>query len=317
MDFEFGVLPENVTAYSPKWIVEPLPNYDDVIARWRAWGADNRWVIPPMTARMVERRDPRTGRVARTRIPGSMQQAIVWRVPPSHRLRYARRGWLDRDKASQGIAPFLIYLVGSLYGVELQQHGWGISGRQHKRTEGLFVVRPNALGGVLAHAAAWFPRQRRDLQRTAIGMLYLHNHVPSLHWDWERFAWQYVAFDAAWRLARRTRRIADPPRGRGRDWPHAQRFPIFAKKLGIKSATRPFRQWVRLRNELLHQAIWGRNMPGHQPQQIARQAYLPLRSFTTLAILAALGYRGASLRGNWQAGGQLSLDPPIRVRTFF
>jgi len=158
----------------------------------------------------------------------------------------------------------------------------------------------------MLQAVRWYEQATTEQRLTALGALAMHNHVPSFEWDWEHFAWQYTAFDAAWRLARLQEVIPQPPRGR--DWPHEVRFPKLSKIFRMRRNTRIFRRWVACRNKLVHQAIWGRVIPGHAPRNWVVQQCLPLRGFTTIALLASIGCRGRFLRARWSGPARELLE---------
>ncbi|MFH1312080.1 MAG: hypothetical protein ABIJ00_02530 [Candidatus Eisenbacteria bacterium] len=205
----------------------------------------------------------------------------------------------------KGVAAFAIYLIGALYGVEVQHSGWFVTGRQKKRTGGMFVPLKNAVGSILGLGTQWFFRQPRSVQTAIISALHIHNHVPVYEWPWERYAWQYSVFDAAWYIAERNGQIPKPKRGKRRR--HADRFYTFARAFHMRSNKREFCRWAKYRNDLIHQVTWGKNVPGHIPRTPVHRAYLPLRSFTTMALLASIGYNGATLRMPWNTIQQLGL----------
>ena len=126
--------------------------------------------------------------------------------------------------------------------------------------------------------------------------LYVHNHVPAYEFEWERFAWQYSVFDATWFAAFGKQ-----------GGPHAERFKVFSDSRGMKQDEREFRRWVDLRNDLMHQVLWGESIPGHRPVSNVEVAYLHLRCFSTIALLGAVGYKGVGLQADWESLAQHGL----------
>jgi hypothetical protein len=296
MNFAFGPLPTPLSAQSTNWQVAPFSTYPARIRAWQNIGTDRQWVYPPIrfSARIVSGRQ--------IRIPGSGREVVVWRPPTTHRLTFVGTPQPVRLTAKRGVAALLVYLIGALYGVELQHRSWMVTWRHHKRTGGLFVSPVADVGRAMDRAASWFLTAPKQARIAMIGGLFLHNHVPSYIWDWEQFAWQYSAFDAAWRVARLTGLIGPPPNGR--EWPHAQRFRKMATTFGIQSDAGIFSRWVRCRNDLVHQVTWGRYTPGHKPPMAVSHLYLTLRGFTTIALLAAMGLRGGFRRAHWKGVSQ-------------
>jgi hypothetical protein len=307
MRFDFGVLPTPFHVQWPGWAIEPLDDYPETIAEWQSRGPDRHWVLPPLVQTIRERWDRNTHQMIEEQVPGSERQAVTWRVPATHSLIYRGNRRLDGERAKQGVATFIIYLVATVCGVELQHADWYVTGRQRKTGFGLFLPRRGAPESVLETATDWFRHATRRVQVAIISSLYLHNHVQAFHWDWERFAWQYSAFDGAYFVAVKSGAIA-PPLGR-KFHLHKDRFREFAKAFGMHRSQRRFDQWVNYRNDLIHQVTWGKTIPGHRVPAWVRRAQLPLRSFTTIAVLAAVGYRGPSLRARWSNPVRFSLDP--------
>ena len=305
--FEFGVLPKPVVFEATNWAVEPLPDCQRTIDAWQATGSDATWVYPPMVYTIRQRYSRRTKAVVTRRVPHSVRQARVWRVPATHRLMYHGATILRPDTQKPPIISFIIYLIGMLHGVELQHADWFVTERQHKKTGGLFVHLPKSTEAIIDIAADWFRHASRSVQTCITSALYIHNHVPAYQWDWEGFAWQYAVFDAAWFTACASGAIPSYPlRGR---WPQHKRFSALSKAFGMRRDQRQFRKWVRCRNDLIHQVTWGQTIPGHEPRKGVPSYYLPLRSFTTLALLASVGYKGKTVRMPWDTAGQLGLYP--------
>jgi hypothetical protein len=59
---------------------------------------------------------------------------------------------------------------------------------------------------------------------------------------------------------------------------------------------------------LVHQATWGSVVPGHAARRHVRLLQLPLRGFTTVALLASMGLKGKFLRATWDGRGQEALE---------
>ncbi|WP_337288528.1 hypothetical protein [Candidatus Methylomirabilis sp.] len=306
VEFRFGVLPRHLQVDLPDWRIEPLPDCQETIEQWRGLGADTTWIYPPIVQWVRRPCDPGIEKTVRKQVIESEKEAVVWRLPPTHCLKYNGRHRLDRDDAMHGIATFLIYLLGTIYGIELQHEAWFVTGRQRKRENGLFISSHKATTNVLDLASRWFRKAPRKVQTAIVSALHLHNHISAYQWDWERFSWQYAVFDAAWFVAQKNGDI--PLHRKKKHWPHGERFHALATAFNLRRNKRQFEKWVRNRNDLIHQLTWGKTFPGHEPKVSIRGEYLPLRSFCTIALLASIGYKGKSLRTRWYKPFQFGLE---------
>lgn len=76
-----------------------------------------------------------------------------------------------------------------------------------------------------------------------------------------------------------------------------------------------FKSWATLRNDLTHQYVWAQGTPGGTLSDDAHRAQLHLRNYTTMVLLAVVGYPPVRLRSypgaeHWLGRGQVSLDKP-------
>lgn len=120
MIFTFGVLPEPLRAKMQEWIIEPSADYKNIIQNWQKIGTDKEWVYPPIYS--YAERIPGTTKVRK--IPNSLKQDVLWKLPTTHELVYTgRRRTFPKI---EDMATFIIYLVGLAHGVQLQHtsKGW-------------------------------------------------------------------------------------------------------------------------------------------------------------------------------------------------
>lgn len=307
MSFEFGMLPWAAARVdATDWAIEPLPNLSEKIKEWKALGPSPRWVHPPIMQEVRLEWDPSEQKERKVVVPDSDREAPLWSTLMTHRLVYNGSRSLNRKTTQRGRAAFLIYLAGAVYGVELQHRGWTVGGKQHKTTSGLFIGDRGNMARLLDQANAWYTKASQEMRTTAIAALYLHNHIPSMKWDWERFAWQYSIFDAAWSLARASGLISAMTKSR--EWPHRLRLREFARRFRLRRDASLFQRVVHCRNNLVHQVTWGRVIVGHAPRRPVRLLYLPLRSFATIALFACMDVRGPYRRARWKGPAKELLE---------
>jgi hypothetical protein len=305
VEFPFGVLPWPDHARGHRWSLEILDDYRETISEWQSRGSDHDWVYPPCHPSRRWVRDPATGSETWVRVPGSERALPVWNVPVTHKLVYTGPGVPDQELTKEGIATFLIYLIGRVNGVEVQHEDWYVAGRQHKDIGGVFVPVGHALDQLMGHAERWFEALKPAVRTAAISALYLHNHVLSYEFSWEAFAWQFSVFDACCYIADKTGIVQNSMRGMG----HGKRFEELARIGGLVSRPAAFIQWVKYRNALIHEVTWGKAVPGHHPERGVYDALWDLRYYTTFALLVALKYRSPSLAQDWQVRERLALEP--------
>lgn len=230
-----------------------------------------------------------------------------WRLPPTHDLVYSGERPIDLQEAKRGVGCFLVYALGVIHGCELQLADWYVRGPKSTRMNGFFIPLRNTVSIAMTHLATWYSRQKTSVQTAMTSALYLHNEIPSFFWDWERFAWQHMVFDTCWFVASTSGAIlADPLKPVS----HSKRLMAFAQCFRIRPSPEDFNRWVHYRNELFHQITWGGSVPGHHPDTAVHGAYILLRHFSTLALLAATGFDSPSLHGDWKVLMAHGLEPP-------
>ena len=193
-----------------------------------------------------------------------------------------------------------MHALGCIFGAELQFSDWTVTGRKRPSEGGAFGPSQESVSAALRILPTWYGKQSSDAKRVITNALFMHNHTPSYEWEWERFLWQYVAFDGCWFALQ----------GIGNQTPHHLRLKKFAKYYDLVIEEAAFAEWVRIRNELIHEVSWGGAMLGLQADIRARKAYLPLRSFTTRALLAVMGFGSDSVKTDWRSAFQMVLEAP-------
>jgi hypothetical protein len=301
LEFPFGVLPWPETATGLNWHVKTLADFEQTREQWRSTGSDRNWVHPPVQHTERGEYDAAAGDYRYLPVPGSERSAPVWKVPPTHSLFCSTASDDSRD-AHRGLATFLLYVIGTVHGVEVQHADWKVVGRQSKDVNGFLLPVRHSLSQLLRHCEEWYGMQLEPVRTTATSAFYLHNHVPSYEFGWEEFAWQYSVFDACWFLALKGGLVVDPGG-------HAKRIEAFASAMGMVVDTVRFAQWAKFRNDLIHQAMWGDAIPGHQPIEEVYTASHYLRNFVTLGLLGSLGFNSPSLTIDWRARDRSGLEP--------
>jgi hypothetical protein len=129
--------------------------------------------------------------------------------------------------------------------------------------------------------------------------------------EWERFQAAYQVADAIFALGRRLGRY---PKSVGAT--HIRRIPDFCTHFGMQSDDEIVESVVRLRNDLLHEALWDGTMPGHAHSDTSFRATLWLEHFSRRAFLRICGFDGSYVRSPWWGMGSYMFDiglpsPPV------
>src|SRR5689334_24995964 len=156
LELPFGVLPWQANATGKRWRLAPVSDYLEVMKRWRDRGSDKDWSYPPIVHVGTRWSDDQE---VETILTGTTRAASQWQVPATHILEFTATGNLDPNEARHGIGAFLVYLLGTIYGVELQHQGWFVLNRQRKTINGLFLPTGGSLDALLEHADSWFVAQ--------------------------------------------------------------------------------------------------------------------------------------------------------------
>lgn len=313
----FGFVPEPVSCVFDGGEIQPVDNFERV-AKWVAthryrrnrlplsarsnWMREGGILFPPLAdERYVREIKDRNG----VTVPNSVQPAVLHKVPASHYLR------LDDRRGAAALreedSAFVTKLLGFLYDSGVQFHDWSFDGAVsigHRQLH----PRPPVLKDFLSHSYRVWRGWPREPQQLMIATLKMHGRAPGHQWYWERFSWEYTVTDACYRLGDQLfpgslRMPSKKPSGK--QFPHAQRIHVMIRAWGLHLGAEES-DWVdlfvRLRNELIHEARWA----GHQPstKTPTRAAYAPgvVHLLNQRLITALLGYANDFVRMRWHRG---------------
>jgi len=115
--------------------------------------------------------------------------------------------------------------------------------------------------------------------------------------EWELFQAEYQIVDAVFRIAHKTHQLVDPKK-------HGERIRCLCDFFGIPSDDAKVGHIVKLRNELLHEALWDERMPGEARSPDSLYASIWLHKLTRRLLLAVLGITGTYVQSGWWGMGQ-------------
>lgn len=281
---QFGFLPKEVDFEFSCGEVRPRQEHDQVVEKWKAYALQDKRIYPPK--------------------PPYLLLGLPW----THSLSLSGVGE-DQESLRRGIGGFLIQLLGFLYGYRVQFHHWWIDGRVSTISEAPYFVHPSCPVPACVDKALETWQVWDDTSKQIItNALYLYLRTDIYEFMWERFAAEYMVFDAVYKVASITGLIE-------KGLSHDQRFLKMAKRFNLSEP--PPDQWGRnwnrffskLRNSLIHEVRWEDNkIMGDPGSTNAEMAPIYLHKFTRRLLLAVLGIKGPYLQTAWWCKGTSKLD---------
>jgi hypothetical protein len=274
---KFGYLPYELEFTFSSGKVIPLPRFHKAVEVIQRRTHTDHYVYPPRKSKSA-----RGG-------------ASLHRLPSTHLLQLDKR-FPDQEQARYGEGGFVMHLLGFLYGHRCHFHNWWIDGRVLVPGE-IDHVPPSAkqAGELISRALETWHNLATRQRYIAINVLFLHTRTQMYEFEWERFSNSYLVFDAIYALARDTGILA-PNRSAIR---HEDRIGRIADQFGIPLDAEKVKHIVKLRNDLLHEALWDERMPGEARSEISFYASYWLHKLTKRAMFAVLGLKGTYIRTPW------------------
>ncbi len=121
--------------------------------------------------------------------------------------------------------------------------------------------------------------------------MFLHNRVSVYEWDWEQFLSEYQVLDAFFAVARDEFGVT------ARD--HPDRIKALSNRCGLYSIPSLVRRIVDLRTDLVHEALWGGQMPGTAPKTDLVE--IRLRQLNQRIGIALLGINTDYISTSWKS----------------
>ena len=283
----FGYLPVLHSFSLSCGSVTPLPVIRNAVETVEADANVDGYLYPPLLRRVTSHDRGKTWE----EIPGSKRPALLHRLPATHTIELPHHA--ENQKVARfGLAGFIVHFLGFLCGRRLQFHDWWVDGRVALKSASDHS-EPSAddavflLESAIPTWSAWKERQRL----VALNALFLKSRTHVYELEWERFQAEYQVFDALYAVARDVGHVSEEK--------HRDRIPAVCKAFGIPHDPSRVDTIVRLRNDLLHEALWDGRMPGAAARPAAFYASIWLDRLSRRLTFALLGMRGQYLRGHW------------------
>jgi len=290
---KFGFLPEPISLRFAHGRIVPVSDYASVKKDVEAAAHKNGYLFPPEISRqraMPESYDPTTGGYAKWEaVPNTKRPSPVQFLPVSHELTVHG---LNASEGREGIGSFIIHLVAFVYGVRLQFHDWRIDGRALTKGRSPFHASPHSAEQFIDSAINTRNGLPQELRVKMTNILYLYSMALSQEYEWLEFTLLYMVFDACYNIAEEHHSI--------RAQTHEERFEKVASFFNVVKEKQEFKEWVRLRNDLFHEALWDGRTPGTSTFSKAYSHILYFRGFECRVIAALLGHKSKFITDSWK-----------------
>jgi len=278
--------------------IATLPEFSEIVEGVGTYTHPDGHVYPPL----IHERRMKPGWKRDRKVPQSDRPALMHRMPATHSVAIDQD--LSQETARYGLAGFLAHFLGFLFGFRCQFYDWSMDGRVNVKSSVDHTLPTPRQAALVSKSAmdAWnrfAPRQ----QAVAINCLFLHSRTLTYELEWERFQAEYQVFDAVFALARDTGTIAGVGAVR-----HRERIKEICKQLTIPFHPTNTDIIIRLRNELIHEALWDGRMPGEARSMESAYASYWLHSLSRRALFRCLKATGDYARSAWWGLGRYRFD---------
>lgn len=287
--YPFGFLNQKGTYRFDGGEIAPCEDFDQSRLWIAKYAHRDGFLYPPIS---------RTGPVDGEPLPNTERPARLHQLPISHTLRLdSEKEPSDRHRTE---ASVVIQLIAYLNGTWLQFGDWWFDARVplDRQRRGCSHVTAEHF---LSHGyKTW--RQWPDQARTRFATtLFMFNRAPSYEADWEHFSVEYMVFDALYRTATEIMPVS-------KSGGHAERIDQLCRTLGLRENAELSKEFVRLRNDLFHEALWDSGQPGAARSGEAFMSQFWLRWLNERLVSAILGYKNDFLRSPWWSRGTYAFE---------
>jgi hypothetical protein len=279
--------------FENRW-VRPLPEFSGGLEYMKEYGNRDGYIYPPTIKTVVMNSD--TGDEGEE-IANSERPASVFTLPMSHELVLSDP--VGHDDLRHQDAGLLVHVLAFLFGTRLQFSGWRFDGRVPTTPTNSFILNDGVPGHYLSWVytkwKSWLP----DLRRRYINIVYMHGRASSYVWEWDRFMYQYMVFDAIYRFhCLNGGRVFNG---------HKNRLFGLCHEYGIPENVDVLNKMYDLRNKLFHEALWNNQTPG-QGSSDARLIEKWLAKMNDQLIVAITGYKNKFTGRGWWSFGWRPFD---------
>jgi hypothetical protein len=246
----------------------PIDQFEEAALWVRRHSNDDGFVYPPVNRGKTE---------------------LLQRLPPSHVLCVQRIK--NPRTARTSLAGFIMHCFGYLYGTRLQFWDWWHENRVPiKSTINVHISAP-AAEQFLSNAIATWKRLDSHRRLIASNMLFLHCRAGSAQWDWDKFLLEYIVNDACFEIAHKKDRCNAKR--------HKDQIDQLCATYDLASNVDWISQFVALRNDLFHKALWDNGHPFSPRTSVSWMAAHHLRQFNHRLITAIFSGPSEYSKSTW------------------
>lgn len=279
---------------------EVRPLAPDLHSRVREWGEKHGhrdgWLYPSTLVRRRFVIEPDGSEVEQD-WPANEPRPEIWTVQPTHELIWNHA---DHGDGERYLPAIVINALGWAYGNRVQFADWRLDGRVRWKCSPSFGLRVVHVGYFLdrvVDTALGLPGKQVEL----LGALVLHNRAPMYQWDWERHHWQYIVFDACWKLLQHRGLVPTEQAGG-----HGKRIATACDRLGIPRLPQVEQRIVDQRNDLAHQGLWCEGLPGYGGTTEAHYDYFRIRKLVDRVLLHIFGIECGLRTRTWDLNSMVA-----------
>jgi|GEM_PF-719800 len=251
------------------------------------------YIYPPQVTSLTRAIDFESGQLGESQaVPNSTRPSPVFPLPASHILYIENP--LDKENIRSEDAGLLIHLLGFIFGTRLQFSDWRFDGKVPTKYKNYLFYSQDVLSHFISHVYQQWKTLNPEQRKYYINILYMHGKAKSCEWEWDVFLYQYMVFDAIYKLY--------VSLGNQEIGGHSNRIKGLCEYFNIR-CEQPDRieQIKNLRNDLFHEALWCGGTPGLQKTQ-SDSHLIPkcLERLNSQLIVAIIGYRNNySMSASW------------------
>lgn len=203
-------------------------------------------------------------------------------------------------RGQSALGGFVILCFSYLYGTRLQFWDWWLDGRIPVKSTIDIYVTQSAAESFLTKAIRTWKLLDNHCKLVASNALYLHSKAGAAEWDWERFQLEYIVSDACYYIAR----VKDGCRASG----HGNRFKALCSTYGLKYNSNWIKLFVRLRNELFHEALWDQGQANTARSASSFMAWHHLRRLNHRLIASMFAGKSEYTKSPWWFHGSYEFN---------
>lgn len=276
--------------------INPLSDFDSIVEQVNARKNSNDGFIYPQTVWQENE--------SGEKIPNT--ERVDWKqfVPATHEIVLNKPD--TRINFRKGRAALIIHLLGYLFGLRQQFHGWWFDGRLHINKSHSIYISDQTVSHFINHCKIKYESFTDQQKKLLTNLLYMHGRSPMYQWDWEKFTIEYMVFDGLYKLQ------CSIINKNYKSERHDKRIEYICMYLGLAFNAELVNELVGLRNQLFHETLWSNSQPGTAVFGNASYHSQNIRRLNQLIIPAIFEYKNDYLNTHWWTMGKRSFNQPLQ-----